>query len=211
MAEETGLKMIASPHQVSVDDKVIQRAFIKVMEHLSSLGAIIVIDMPNFDATDPFLVNIIESFTTALFVIAKPSGDVGERELSRVTKSLTSTQHVGRAQALGLSTERVKVVVNKATNEDALELRRFSSGCEVIGHIPTFPEITTGRNQDIEGITAANMQNLQVTLLTFIGRSLSIGKIPEISGIVQDYDPSGFVPKEERLGFFARIIQFFTR
>lgn len=209
--EETGLKMIASPHQVSVDDKVIQRAFIKVMEHLSSLGAIIVIDMPNFDATDPFLVNIIESFTTALFVIAKPSGDVGERELSRVTKSLTSTQHVGRAQALGLSTERVKVVVNKATNEDALELRRFSSGCEVIGHIPTFPEITTGRNQDIEGITAANMQNLQVTLLTFIGRSLSIGKIPEISGIVQDYDPSGFVPKEERLGFFARIIQFFTR
>lgn len=212
--EETGLKMIASPYQVSVTDKAIQRAFIKVMEHLTALGAIIVIDMPNFDATDPFLVNIIESFTTALFVVTKPSGrngEVGRRELSRVTKSLTSTQHTGRAQALGLSTERIKVIVNKASNEDALMYRQAASGCEIIGHIPMFPEITTGYDQDIESISPSNMQNLQITLLTFIGRSLSIGKIPEISGIVQDYDPAGFVPKEEKLGFFARFIQFFTR
>ena len=77
--------------------------------------------------------------------------------------------------------------------------------------VPPFTEIMSGRDQDIEKINASNMRNLQITLLTFIGRSVSFGKIPEITAIVQDYDPSGFVPKQEKVGLFTRIIQFFTR
>ena len=96
--------------------------------------------MPQFDATVPFLVNIIESFTTALFVIAKSQAAMSESvSFSRVTNELTSTQHVGRARGSRpqhrASQGRRR---SKATNEDALELRRFHSGCEVIGHIPTF-------------------------------------------------------------------------